>query len=74
MRRAPLACVVACNANPSKLDHIGAAPAKPPAPDFPLAFDAAAIDTWVASQIAERSAVGASLVAAGNPEDRSERG
>ena len=57
-----LACVVACDANPSKLDHIGAAPAKPTPPELPLAFDAAAIDSWVASQIAERTAVGASLV------------
>lgn len=57
-----LACVVACKANPSKLDQIGGAPAKPKPPELPLSFDAAAIDAWVASQMTERGAVGASLV------------
>ena len=63
MRLGVLVALVACQQNPSKLDNISvAAPARVPKPSAPVRFDAAAIDAWVASEIAERGTVGASLV------------
>jgi D-alanyl-D-alanine carboxypeptidase len=63
-RVALFALLAACEQHPSKLDAI--APAKPEAAakaaEAPVIWDAAAVDTWVASEIATRGAVGASLV------------
>lgn len=57
-----LLVLAACQANPSKLDDIAAPAAASLAAEAPLVWDAAAVDRWVASEIATRGAVGASLV------------
>ena len=54
--------LVACRENPSKLDDLATKPAAPAKPEAPIELDVAAIDAWVASQIADRGAVGAALV------------
>jgi CubicO group peptidase (beta-lactamase class C family) len=54
--------LVACRDNPSKLDHIAPPAAPATKPTFPLTFDAAAIDKWIASEISERGAIGAAVV------------
>jgi D-alanyl-D-alanine carboxypeptidase len=63
-RVALLLLLAACEQHPSKLDLI--APARPaaaaPAASAPLVWDADAVDAWVASEIATRGAIGASLV------------
>ena len=56
-----LAALAACEQQPSKLDDIAAPRVQPPAGP-PLVFDTAAIDGWVAAQVAKRGIVGASLV------------
>lgn len=61
MKWLAVVALVACDANPSKLDHI-AQPGAAAKPELPLVFDAAAVDAWVASQIAERGTTGAALV------------
>jgi D-alanyl-D-alanine carboxypeptidase len=53
--------LVACKDNPSKLDTLGAAPPAEPRQAAPLAWDANAVDAWVASRIAKTGAVGAAL-------------
>ena len=59
---AAVLALVACRENPSKLDEIAAPKPATEKPAFPIAFDAAAVDTWVGAQVAARGAVGASLV------------
>ncbi|MBA3500711.1 MAG: beta-lactamase family protein [Myxococcota bacterium] len=55
--------LVACRENPSKLDGVAAAkPAASTKPAFPTTFEADAVDVWVAAEMAERGAVGMSLV------------
>ncbi|MFN0245527.1 MAG: serine hydrolase domain-containing protein [Kofleriaceae bacterium] len=62
MKTLLLVVFAACNA-PSKLDALGAnEPAAPAAIATPLVWDAGAVDAWVASEIATRGAIGASLV------------
>lgn len=56
--------LAACEQHPSKLDTI--APSRPAeavrAASAPLAWDAPAVDAWVAAEVATRGAVGAALV------------
>lgn len=55
--------LLACGEHPSKLDAVLAPkPATAAKPAWPLTFDAAAIDAWVAAHVAERGAIGAALV------------
>lgn len=54
--------LAACDAQPSLLDDLGGAKPRAVKPELPLVFDADAVDAWVASQIADKGAVGAALV------------
>jgi CubicO group peptidase (beta-lactamase class C family) len=53
--------LVACR-EPSKLDDHHSTPARTMKPAFPVTFEADVVDAWVAAEVAERGAVGMSLV------------